>query len=83
MNNTMVAKSSGTYQLSFSDIFEATAIDDKRSVNNAPQNNNPVQNSSLERIKDNGDVKLKYAKNKVSFSKEIELIIEQFFAGKI
>jgi hypothetical protein len=79
----MVIKSSGSCQLSFADIFEVTAVDDKSSANDVLQNNNLEHDRGLKKVEFKNDGKPKFSKNKVSFPKEIEVIIEQFFAGKI
>jgi hypothetical protein len=81
--SALATNNSDLYQLSFGDFAEEIPAGHESNVNDTPQNNNPVHNSSLKRIENNEDGRLKFTKDTVTIPKELEELIEQFFTGKI
>ena len=66
----MANNNSSLLQLSLDNVFGKTSTGDKSIENDEPQNKNPERN-------------LKFSNDKVAIPKELEELIELFFAGKI
>lgn len=66
----MATNNPDSYQLSLDDVFGEISAGDKSNITDDHQNKTPVIN-------------LKFMKDKVSLPKELEELIELFFAGKL